>query len=152
MPTLNYTTKVSADRTIAEMQRLLVAHDADAVVTRYENRVPVGLSFRLPTIHGPRDFTLPVYIEGVERVLDEQNVDARFRGYERATWVAWRVLKDWVEAQLALIEAGMATIDQVMLPYLHVAPEITLYQRYLESEQRALAQGSDSGDSGDTAT
>ena len=37
---------------------------------------------------------------------------------EQAAKVAWRIAKDWLEAQSALIDAQLATLDEVMLPYL----------------------------------
>jgi hypothetical protein len=52
--------------------------------------------------------------------------------------VAWRVLKDWLEAQLALIEAGVADMSQVMLPYMRGDDGLTVWQRYLEREQAAI--------------
>jgi hypothetical protein len=52
--------------------------------------------------------------------------------------VAWRIAKDWLEAQLAILQSEMVSIDQVMLPYLHVDGDKTLYQAYAEREN-ALA-------------
>lgn len=37
---------------------------------------------------------------------------------EQAARVAWRIAKDWLEAQAALIDAEMALLDEVMLPYM----------------------------------
>jgi hypothetical protein len=133
MPTLNYTTTVATERTISEIQKLLVKHGADAILTRYEDQRPVGLSFRLTTPHGVRDFTLPVNDEAVHLLLIRQGVQARYRGREHAVKVAWRVLKDWLAAQLAIIEAEMATFDQVMLPYMQMG-ELTVYDAYVERE------------------
>lgn len=41
----------------------------------------------------------------------------------------WRILKDWVAAQLAIIEAGLATLPEVMLPYALLSDGQTLYKR-----------------------
>jgi hypothetical protein len=78
------------------------------------------IAFSLTTTTGPRVFVLPVSVPAVHKLLANQRaknsrVDARPEQPER---VAWRILKDWVEAQLALIEADMATMDQVMLTYM----------------------------------
>ena len=32
--------------------------------------------------------------------------------------ITWRILKDWVEAQMALLETGMVTMDESFLPYM----------------------------------
>src|SRR6266478_5746936 len=39
-------------------------------------------------------------------------------GYEQAYRVAWRNILDWVQAQMALLEIGMAKIEEVFLPYM----------------------------------
>lgn len=147
MPTLNYSTNIPVSRTVGEVQALLAAHGADRIAVRYSGKQPVGISF---TLTGSRAFTLPVNVEGVHALLVRQERAGEFRKLRRAAGtysspehaarVAWRVLKDWTEAQLAIIEAGMATLEQVMLPYLHVDGETTLYQAYLEHGRRALPQ------------
>lgn len=151
MPTLNYTTNIPASRTLGEMQALLADHGAAAVAVRYADRKAAGLTFTLPTPHGMRHFTLPVDVNAVHRLLVRQEDDGQFRAAakKRGTYssaahaerVAWRVAKDWLEAQLAIVEAQLVTLDQVMLPYLHVDGEITLYEAYVASEQRALTAG-----------
>jgi hypothetical protein len=56
---------------------------------------------------------------------------------EHAINVAWRVIKDWVEAQLALIEANQVKIEQVFLPYAITAQGNTLYEQ-IASDPRLL--------------
>lgn len=148
MPTLNYTTKVPVAQTIAAVQSMLAEHGADAVAVMYENREPCGLSFKLTTPHGPRAFSLPVDTRAVQRLLVQQSEDGKFRsdGYrntkmttpEHAARVAWRVLKDWLEAQLAMIEAQLVAFDQVMLPFMHVG-ELTVYESYVQREDSLRA-------------
>ena len=36
---------------------------------------------------------------------------------QQAQKVAWRIIKDWVEAQMAIVEAQMADVAEVFLPY-----------------------------------
>ena len=139
---LNYTTRIPAKRTVQECLSLLAEAGADAVAAQYRDKQPVGLSFRIDTPAGPRDFTLPVNVAGVRKMLTAQYAagqlrggrsEAAWTGTEHAANVAWRVVKDWVEAQMAIIAAEMATLDQVMLPYLQVGDGRTLYGAYLES-------------------
>lgn len=42
--------------------------------------------------------------------------------------MGWRIINDWVEAQLAIIETDMVSLDQVFLPYMSVEPNRSLYQ------------------------
>jgi len=127
-PALNYTTAVPVARTTAEMQALLGKSGADAVAVMYEDGKPVGMSFSLATPGGQRTFNLPVDVGAVQKLLTAQKrshsrVDDRPAQAER---VAWRIVKDWLASQLALIEAQMASLDEVMLPYLVTAPNRTL--------------------------
>jgi len=43
--------------------------------------------------------------------------------------VSWRILKDWVEAQMALVETHMVTLEQVFLPYAVTDDGQTIYDR-----------------------
>ena len=154
---LNYTTTIPAAQTVGECQSILAKAGASSVALEYSGGEPRGLSFRLDTPHGRRDFTLPVNVDGMHQVLIKAEHNGQFatskggsrshtgRGSytspEHAARVAWRVVKDWLEANLALIAAQMASLDEVMLPYLHVDGERTLWQAYREREQAALTAG-----------
>lgn len=135
---LNYTTRIPCRRTVQECMAILADAGADAVAAQYQDKQPVGLSFRLASpAGGAHDFTMPVNVDGVQRMLKGAYRDGTLRGgrseaawtsREHAADVAWRVMKDWLEAQLAIIAAEMATLDQVMLPYLQVDGGQTLYE------------------------
>ena len=153
---LNYTTKVAVHQTVAECQSILATAGASSVAVHYDDGgQPAGLSFSLKTPHGARAFTLPVNLDGMQRVLAQANKEGRLRGdghrnaslegREHAARVAWRVCKDWLEANLALIAAEQATLTEVMLPYLHVDGDRTLWQAYQDNERAAIVAGG-SGD------
>jgi hypothetical protein len=144
---LNYTTKIAASKSLAEMQTMLVKHGATRIAVDYADDAATGLTFSLPTPHGVRLFSLPVDVDAMQRLLSTMKPTsgsiAAFRSRKHAEQVAWRVMKDWLAAQLALIQTQMATLDQVMLPYLHVDAERTLYAAYVEREEAlALEEGS----------
>jgi hypothetical protein len=130
-PILNYTTSVPVSRTITVMQEILAKAGASQVSVTMDGGKPSGMWFVLPTPAGPREFSLPVDVDAVQKRLRSgkqgNRVDAR---REQAERVAWRIVKDWLEAQVALIEAAMATLDEVMLPYLLVAPDRTLREQW----------------------
>lgn len=120
----------------ADLRRLL----ADATPGEYDAGAPTALAFTIKTNHGPRHFRLPVDVDAMHRLL-LRTTSGRLAEREQAERVAWRVIKDWLAAQLALVAAGMATVDQVMLPYLLVSPEQTLFEAYRERENVALIGG-----------
>lgn len=143
MPLLNYTTKVPVSRTIGHVQALLVEAGARAIMTEYDPvGTPTGIVFQVETAFGLRGFSLPVNAGKVEAALKRDRVEARYQTPEHAERVAWRIIKDWLEAQLAIIRTDMVTLDQVMLPYMQ--SEIggrTVYELYRD-QQLSLPSGS----------
>ena len=142
MPLLNYTTKVPAERTASEIMSLLVKKGAVQIMTEYRpNGQPVGLKWRVESVHGPLGFALPINVDAVFNVLTAQRVlasNAKARR-EQAERTAWRIVKEWVEAQMALIETEMVDMEQVFLPYM-LAGERTVYE-LLSEEGFRLPQG-----------
>ena len=127
MPILNYTTTVNVEKTLAEIQRILARSGATSIQIDYDAGLPVALAFFAETPIGNRAFVLPANIDGVWKALTDQNrrgrVPSRFATKQQASRVAWRIIKDWIAAQMAIIEAGMVTLDQVMLPYMQVGEQ-----------------------------
>lgn len=127
MPILNYTTTINADKTLGEIQRILASNGAKSIQVDYTNGRPTAVAFFAETPIGERAFVLPANVDGVWQTLVQQNrrgkVPARFATKDQASRVAWRIIKDWIAAQMAIIEAGMVTLDQVMLPYMQVGDQ-----------------------------
>lgn len=141
MAVLNYTTTVDSARTVGEMQQMLAEHGARTVHAEYDAGKAVALAFTIDTPHGIRSFTLPMDPVPVLELLKRTPVKGHRAAptIEQAERVAWRILKDWLEAQLALIETAMVTLDQVLLPWMHT-DEVgtTVYALYQANAMRAL--------------
>jgi hypothetical protein len=146
---MNYTTKVPVTQSVTECQSALAAAGAASVAVHFDDGCPAGLSFTLKTPHGVRNFILPVTIDGVHLMLTALDKAGKlpaagggkgrgrdlYQSRDHAARVAWRVMKDWIEANLARIAARMATLDEVMLPYLVVnEDDRTLWQAYQDRE------------------
>lgn len=141
MPLLNYTTTVAASKTVGQVQELLVKAGATSIHTEYVEGRAAALSFVVETEYGIRGFTLPIDVDAVTKVLrNDRRVTPKYRTPEQAERVAWRILKDWVEAQLAIIETRMVSLDQVMLPYMQDASGKTVFDLY-RTRQLALEAG-----------
>jgi hypothetical protein len=145
MPLLNYTTEIAAEKSVAEIERALAVFGAQAIMKEYDpiKPVPAALSFRLQTKHGPIAFRLPARIDSAVRVLDRQvhagKIAKRFRGNrEQATRVAWRIVKDWVIAQLALIEIEQAEPAELFLAFARGPDGRTLFERIDEISKAGL--------------
>jgi hypothetical protein len=145
MPLLNYTTTVPVSRTIGHVQALLVEAGARQIATEYDDvGSPFSIAFSVETGYGPRNFHLPVNADAVWRVLErDRSVPPRYSTPEHAERVAWRIVKDWLEAQLAIIRTEMVTLDQVMLPYMVSDRGLTVYELYRD-QQLSLTAGDES--------
>lgn len=128
MPIANYSTTVSVDRTLMEIQRMLTRAGAVSVRVDYTGVDPIALAFLLPVGETEVAFRLPIKPDGVAAALQRDSVPASKRTPEHVRRVAWRTVRDWLRAQLALIEAEQATLAEAMLPYAVTPSGRTLYQ------------------------
>lgn len=120
MPILNYTTDVAVSKTMGEIQAALARRGVTRISTLYDaDGVPAGLGFTMCTDYGVRDFELPVRTDGVLAAMTADTKVPRSKcTKEQAARVAWRIAKDWLEAQSALIDVRLARLDEVMFPYM----------------------------------
>ena len=139
----NYTTDISADRSILEIEKFLTLFGAGAIIKEYtlDGRVH-SLTFRLQN----EAFKLPANVKGVKDILykstrSQHSGDGAKRREERAYRVAWRIIKDWTHAQLSLIASGQAQPQEIFLPYMFDGKR-TLFQKY-ESEKLLTAKKDD---------
>ena len=132
MPIKNYTTKIDASVTVGKIQAVLAKHGAKKIMIEYDECCNVSaVTFIIMTGKGMQGVRLPADPERVLAVLQQQKVKADL---QQARRVAWRILKDWLEAQLALLETELVTIDQVMLPYFVTQSGDTYYDLYLQNK------------------
>lgn len=127
-----YTTEVDPAKTAGQISALLATKGARAIQIEYEgDGVPAGLSFAVE-IGGKRFFyKLPARPEGVLAALKKDKVEPRYQNLAHARRVAWRIIFDWVAAQIALIEAGAAELPEIFLPFLMTGPNETMYERFV---------------------
>jgi hypothetical protein len=125
---LNYTTSIAVDKTVGEIHQKLAKAGAGQILNEYQNGIVSAVSFRINTKFGYVAFRLPARIEAVEQILRKHFKRGRFTQPDQAARVGWRIIKDWIEAQLALIETGMVTTEQVFMPYMQDDRGVTLYE------------------------
>lgn len=131
----NYTTSVPAIKSVGEIQGILVAHGAKSILINYaDNGVVESLSFIVKTPYGDMPIRLPTDAKAVLRVMEEQRVPRRYLTYEQAVKVAWRIVKDWVRAQMAILETEMVKMEQIFLPYMITSNDKTLYEAMVDKK------------------
>lgn len=140
MPILNYTTKVDSAKTVSEIQQILGRKGASHVSVDYQNGREVAVTFGIDVSGVPINFRLPCNVEGVAKALYRDKKHVASRDKSQCERVAWRIVKDWVEAQMALIEAGQAEIAEVFMPYAIHASGQTMFQAF-KNRQLQLESG-----------
>ena len=140
MPIKNYTTKVPAVQTVGEIQGILAAHGARKVMMDYgDDGKVLAVTFALDCCGMLRGFRLEAKPDGVLSVMAKERTKC---DSEQAERIAWRNVKDWIAAQIALVETEQATMDELFLPKLVDWNERTLYEAF-QGGQLQLGPGSD---------
>lgn len=139
MPILNYTTKIDAYKTITEVQQILAKHSAKKmIVDNNDKGNPIALTFCIEWNGMLSAFQLPCNFEGVLKAMKKSSkVPRSLCTEEQALRVGWRIVKDWVEAQMAIVEAELATLPEVFLPYSVTKNGTTLY-KHLQQDKGLL--------------
>ena len=130
MPLKNYTTKVSTTQTAGEIQELLASHGAKKIMMDYsDSGIVESVTFGLMLNGIMAGFRISAKPNGVIAAMKKDGVrcDAA-----QANRIAWRNVKDWIAAQIAMVETEQATMDEMFLPYL-LDGERTIFQKFQES-------------------
>lgn len=152
MPKLkNYTTIVPAGRSIGETEEMLVRHGATDITKSYEAGRLTSINFRISMAEGkgPMLFSLPLRWEKTKAVLEAQGVLPKRRSHtragdsddDRAYRIAWKNLRDWVAANMVIVELDMVKTQEVFLPYAVDRSGKTLYQSFEADPARMLGAG-----------
>lgn len=153
MGLLNYTTKIDPDKTAQEISKCLSSHGAKAVMIEYdqETNLVKALSFQIALNDKDISFRLPCDWKPVYTILIKGKKEPPSWNNKRAKWkndweaqavrTAWRIVKDWVEAQMALVETQMVTTAQVFLPYAVMQNNKTLSENIADNPKLLLGDG-----------
>jgi len=119
----NYTSQVAASRSIMWIEDKLARHGARQILKDYTPQGRVcSIAFIIESKGAELPFKLPARIEACEKVLRSKvkrpNVRTYKRIAEQAERTAWKILADWVDAQMAMIELAQVDLLEVFLPYL----------------------------------
>ena len=126
----NYTTKISPDTTIGEISQMLSRFGAKRIITDYDDDgAAKQVQFMLDVKGRIIFYQLPCNAEGVLKTLERDRVESRYRNIDHAKKVAWRIIRDWVEAQIAIVDAGQAQMAEVFLPYAVAKDGTTLFSQ-----------------------
>lgn len=133
MAILNYTTSIDCEKSISEIQKCLVKHGANKIVTDYENGSPSAVTFCLTINDRMVGYILPASYSGVLKAMkNDKKVPNSKCTNEQAKRVAWRIVKDWVEAVSPHFAKPMLPAGAVGLRVLSLFDGMSCGQQALE--------------------
>jgi hypothetical protein len=122
-------------------QRAKSACACSGIVNQKEELV-TAISFQIELEGRKMGFRLPCDWRPVLEILKrDAKVERRYCDQPHAVRVSWRIVKDWVEAQMALVEKKMATTQEVFLPYAVMKNGLTLAQNIANNPDMVLGDG-----------
>ena len=148
MAVKNYTTGIPSEKTIMEIEQILVRFGAKGILKEYIGSQTSCIMFYLEREGQKIPFKLPMSIEKARNVIvkavKEKKLPYRFSQEplrsEQAQRVGWRLIKDWIHLQLSLLEVEFAEPLELLLPYAYNPVENkTIYEKIIENKEKFLA-------------
>jgi hypothetical protein len=140
----NYTSTVPASTSMARIMKSLVEAGATDISMKYADQICTAITFRM-VIAGqmPMFFQLPAKIDPCFKVLYAEvkrpQPDTKKRIREQAERTAWKIVSDWVDIQLSMIQLEQAEPLQVFLPFVYdPEKEITFYDQLKQTNFKGL--------------
>lgn len=147
MPKIKNATSAGKN-TFDKIQGILAIHGASKVMYDYNKQGKLdAISFGLEIDGKPMGFRLPAMVENVTFILyggkdrwgQPKKVTEAQR--EQAYKTAWANIRDWIDAQMALIDSQQVKMQQVFLPYLVMKDGRTLSEHVETSPGFLLGDG-----------
>ncbi len=120
----NYRSQASESSIFEAIRKALATHKARRIAfdSDDEGRA-IGIEFSLVLQGKTLSFRLPVRLDNAMQLVKQSYASAG-RGIggqalqDQAYRTAWANIRDWIEAQMALIDIGMVRTEEVFFPYL----------------------------------
>src|SRR5438105_1487410 len=144
----NYTSEVPVERTIARIEAILIRCGVEAITKDYGPQGEiVAITFHIRQGEARVPVRLPANREQALNALWEDYCVQHPKEWNRrknrkhfgqqAERTAWKLVQDWVEVQMSLVQMRQAETLQVFMPYVWDGRR-TLFERVKEQGFRAL--------------
>jgi hypothetical protein len=110
----NYLSKSPLSNIFGDIEKTLVEHGAKQVSRDYDNGKIIAISFIINTKSGDLKVKLPARFEQVEKIFINNGL--RYKP-DQPYRTAWATLRDWISAQMALLDLEMVKMEEIFLPY-----------------------------------
>lgn len=138
----NYTSVVQVDRTITEIEKLLIKVGAKKILKDYNEMGKVSALSFVWELNGKQiPVRLPARVERVAECLRRRfNGDESLTSSQRKTIkhmmqdpdsaerTIWRIMLDWLEANIAIMEIDQVNMMEALLPFTVMENGNTLYE------------------------
>ena len=136
MPILNYTTKIDYFKTIGEIQQVLTKSGCKKIVVDFQDSKPIGMTFTLQYQEREIAFAMPCRFDGVLRTLKKnKKVPKSLCTEEQAIRVGWRIILNWIESQMAMVEAETASMAEIFPTWAVTSNGETISERVLNNSE-----------------
>lgn len=120
----NYTSSVPSDKSILQIERILIEMGARNISKEYDGFGKVdSISFSIPKGEGIVPFKLPAKRDPIKKLLLQQyrrpTAAQTKQCEEQAERTAWKNVKEWVELQATMIKLEQVEFMEVFLPYVY---------------------------------
>ena len=137
---LNYSTTISAEKTLMEIQKCLVTHGAKKIVVDYDiSQNPCAVTFAMDINGILTPYSLPINAKPILSILNDSKIPTKLKTNDQAMRVGLRIILSWVKAQMAIVETNMVDIGEVFFPYLVLNNGETTYQ-FLKKDNYKMIQ------------
>lgn len=146
----NYTSEVPAERSISNIEHRLAQAGASHIAKFYTedgSARPLGMFFQIKVDGIPMSFKLPAKTNNVFDYLKLQRKRVPTKAQEesirkQADRTAWKILYEWIDIQVSMIELDQAEPIEIFLPYAYdIKKDQTLFDRMKENNFKQLTEG-----------
>lgn len=134
-----------------EIEKILARMGASHIYKMYDEGVPRALAFKVFIKGQEVGFKLPMNEDKLLQVFKTQVSNKQLpRKYwedtEQARRTGWRIIKDWIDSQMALLEIELVKIEEIFLPYMYDAEKDKTLFEILEARDFDLTRLEDKRD------
>lgn len=142
----NYTSTVPMVNAIARIEHRLAQAGATDINKTYEGGKPTGMIFRIIVENQPVTFKLPAKVDRVlnhlKMLRKKPPTKTQLESLKaQADRTAWKILNDWIDIQVSMIELEQAEPMEIFMPYLYdPQSKQTLFEKAKENQFRQLTE------------
>ena len=138
MAILNYTSEVSAEKTVGQIYEILAKSGAGEISFEHGNGQVVAVKFSILHAEKPLWFRIAPNPQGVLKSMQRDKVQPRYVNASQAHRTAWRIVKDAIEAQMAMFQTQQAELAEAFLPFAIDGNGESVYQAFTATRVKAL--------------